>query len=52
MNEIEWHVYTPYVDEQKMKEMYGRAHDLSYRAEYLSYPLTAGSYQCKLEHAP
>ncbi len=28
MNEIEWHVYTPYVDDAKMKEMYERAHDL------------------------
>ncbi|MBK8495454.1 MAG: hypothetical protein IPL50_10820 [Chitinophagaceae bacterium] len=28
MNEIEWHLYTPYVDDAKMKEMYERAHDL------------------------
>ncbi|MGB5007049.1 MAG: BatD family protein [Ferruginibacter sp.] len=28
MNEIEWHLYTPYVDDEKMKEMYERAHDL------------------------
>jgi len=28
MNEIEWHLYTPYADDAKRKEMYERAHDL------------------------
>ncbi len=28
MNEIEWQLYTPFVDNAKMREMYERAHDL------------------------